>query len=137
VAEDSDIVEPIEDAAETEEEEAMKAASNDAAMNLLPLVDKRSNVIKKAYDSALDSTLDDEAAFLKKFKPVVAKSKDAQLIAAFNGEARRVNGKTTTSNDASYSMFGVAAKKRPQKNDSKDPYSALEEAYAKRLKGEE
>jgi hypothetical protein len=130
----SEVIEPIEDA--EEEEEGM--ISNDAAMNLLPLVEKsRNKSVQKAYDAALEGALADEKTFLKKFRPVVAKSKDASLISAFNGETRRVNGRTESS-DASYAGFGFAAKQRPRKNDSAhNDYSELEQAYAKIRNGEE
>ena len=134
-AEESEVIEPIaEDSDEKEEELMMK---NDAAMNLLSVVEKsRNKVVQKAYDAALENSLEDERKFLSKFRPFVAKSKDASLISAFNGESRRVNGRTQAS-DASYTGFGQAAKARPKQNDkSPDAYAAIDEAYARILKGE-
>lgn len=137
---DPEIIEPIaEDDAEDEEMEEELMTKNDAAMNLLPLVEKsRSASVKKAFDSALENSLDSEKKFLSKFRPFVAKSKDSSLISAFNGESRRVNGRSHSS-DASYTGFGFAAKSRPKRNDSSDKhdYAALEAAYEKIRNGEE
>ena len=118
----SEVIEPISESEMGEDNELMGPGNDNKLMG--PGNDKHAAADSAARDA-------DEFAFLKRIRPIVAKSKDAAAVADFNARLGRFT-RSSTSNSGSYSAAAGAGRSRGratdggQAPDKQTVYAAME-----------